>query len=216
MPELDASDLAERAKQSRPAPTSKLKQRSHFWIRWAHVYTSMISLLLVLFFGITGLTLNHPDWTFGDEVVNRNIGGVLPADAITDGDVEFLVASEHVRVEHGVKGEVADFGQTETDGSITFKGPGYGAELFFEIPSGDYSLTIQEQGFIGVMNDLHKGRDSSTLWRWVIDISAGLLVLISLTGLGIQFFMRKRRLSALSWAIIGTIVGIILIWLAMA
>ena len=33
-------------------------------MRWLHVYLSMISLAVVLFFSVTGITLNHPDWFF--------------------------------------------------------------------------------------------------------------------------------------------------------
>jgi hypothetical protein len=31
------------------------KQATSRWVRWIHVYTSMISLLIVLFFGLTGI-----------------------------------------------------------------------------------------------------------------------------------------------------------------
>ena len=30
--------------------------------RWLHIYGSMASLALVLFFAVTGITLNHQDW----------------------------------------------------------------------------------------------------------------------------------------------------------
>jgi uncharacterized protein len=33
-------------------------------MRWLHIYLSMISLAIVLFFGVTGITLNHPDWFY--------------------------------------------------------------------------------------------------------------------------------------------------------
>ncbi|MEO6123457.1 MAG: PepSY-associated TM helix domain-containing protein [Ilumatobacteraceae bacterium] len=49
-----------------PSASKRRKQVTSRWVRWVHVDTSMISLLVVLFFGITGITLNHPDWTFGD------------------------------------------------------------------------------------------------------------------------------------------------------
>ena len=47
-------------------------------MRWIHVYTSMISLLIVLFFGLTGITLNHPKWTFGQ--VTNEFGDVQEVD----------------------------------------------------------------------------------------------------------------------------------------
>ncbi len=196
-----------------PAP-APWKRKSHFWLRWAHVYTSMISLIIVLFFGITGITLNHPDWTFGSDGTSSTVTGSLPDEAITDGDVEFLVVSEFLRNEHGVKGQVTNFGEDGTEGTISFKNPGYGAEVFFELDTGTYTLSENAQGWVTVMNDLHKGRDSNTAWRWVIDISGGLLVLISVTGLGIQFFLRKRRLSALTLSVVGGLVSVLLLWIA--
>jgi uncharacterized protein len=65
---------------------------------------------------------------------------------------------------------------------------------------------VQEQGWVGVLNDLHKGRDANHSWKWLIDVSAGFLALISFTGLALQFFLRKRRRSALSVAIVGAAV----------
>lgn len=174
----------------------------------------MISLVIVLFFGVTGITLNHPDWTFGSEGTATTVAGSLPADAINDGDVEFLIVSEFLRNEHGVKGQVTDFSEDGTQGTISFKNPGYGAEVFFEIDSGSYTLSENSQGWVTVMNDLHKGRDSTSSWRWVIDVSGALLVLISVTGLGIQFFLRKRRPSALTLSVIGGLVSALFLWIA--
>jgi hypothetical protein len=53
------------------------------------------------------------------------------------------------------------------------------------------------------MNDLHKGRDTGTAWSWVIDVSAIFLVLISLSGLILLLFIKKKRISGIILAIIG-------------
>lgn len=37
------------------------------WSRLLHVYTSMICFVVVLFFAVTGVTLNHPTWVFGSD-----------------------------------------------------------------------------------------------------------------------------------------------------
>ena len=174
----------------------------------------MISLIIVLFFGVTGITLNHPDWTFGSEPRATTVTGTLPAGAISDGNVEFLVVSEFLRNEHDVKGQVTNFDDDGAQGTISFKNPGYGAEVFFDIDTGSYTLSENAQGWVTVMNDLHKGRDSTSSWRWVIDISGGLLVVISATGLGVQFFLRKRRFSALALSIVGGVVSAIFLWIA--
>ena len=132
------------------------------------------------------------------------------ADATT-GSVDFLSISEYVRINYDVRGDVDSFEASATEGSIAFKNPGYSAELFFAVDTGEFELTIEQQGWVAVMNDLHKGRDTGSVWKWVIDVAAGFLVVISLTGLTMQFFLRKRRMSALLAAGAGTIALIALI-----
>lgn len=194
---------------------SDLVKKSHFWTRFVHVYLSLFSFVVVLFFGVTGITLNHPAWTFGDEVTLETRTGTLPADVVVDGSIEFLMVSEFLRADEGIAGEVTDFAADDSEGTISYKGPGYGADVFFDTTTLDYSLNVQQQGFVGVMNDLHKGRDTSSTWGWVIDISGGFLVLVSLTGIGLQLFMRKRRQTGSAMAAVGAVAIIVLIWVAM-
>lgn len=206
---IEASGSLASARRRRTATTNR-------WLRWLHVYTSMISLIVVLFFGITGLTLNHPDWTFGDATDRTSHVGTLPAGFRTGDSIDFLVVSEYIRDRYDVNGSVTDHGVSGQQGTISYKAPGYAADLFFDIDSGTYTLDIEQQGFVGVMNDLHKGRDAPGSWKWVIDVSAGLLVLVSVTGLGIQLFQRKRRTRALVFAGLGLVVTIVLVWVALA
>lgn len=199
-------------RRSTPGRSGAAGRTTHRWARTLHVYTSMIALLVVLFFGITGITLNHPDLTFGDEVSVTTVEGTFPFDVTTDdGAVDFLAVAEYVRAEYDVKGAVDDYDITAGDGSIAFKDPGYAADLFFDVDDSTYELTVTQQGFVAVMNDLHKGRDAGSTWRWVIDVSAGFLVAISLTGLVMQFFLRRRRRSALTLAAVGAVATVVLI-----
>ena len=206
---IEATGSVASARRRRSAATNR-------WMRWLHVYTSMISLIVVLFFGITGLTLNHPDWTFGDATERSSHHGTLPAE-FRDGDaIDFLVISEYIRDEYDVNGSVTDHGASGQQGTISYKAPGYAADLFFDTDTGEYTLDVEQQGFVGVMNDLHKGRDAPGAWKWVIDVSAGLLVLVSVTGLGIQLFQRKRRTRALVFAGLGLVATVVLVWIALA
>ena len=50
-------------------------------------------------------------------------------------------------------------------------------------------------GFAAVINDLHKGRDTGPIWKAIIDVSAGLLLFISITGLVLLYFVHKYRLA---------------------
>lgn len=196
--------------------TSRLKRDAHRWARWLHVYTSMIALLIVLFFGLTGITLNHPSWTLGDSIDVTTESGTLPVDAtLDDGTTDYLSISEFFRDEYGVSGQVDSFSTSSGQATIAYRNPGYAADAFIDVDAATYELTIEQQGWVGVMNDLHKGRDASTVWKWVIDISAGFLVVISITGLVMQFFLRKRRRSAFVSVGVGAALMVVLMYLTL-
>jgi len=190
------------------------KQTTHRWVRWIHVYTSMISLVLVLFFGITGITLNHPDWTFGSEATTTTKTGTLASSLLADGQVDELGISEFLRTTYGISAPLADHQLDGDQGLLSYRDPGYAANVTYDTTSGDYRLTVEQQGLVGVMNDLHKGRDASGSWKWVIDVIAGFLVVISLTGLVLQLFLKRRRRSALAVAAGGIAVTALLVVLA--
>lgn len=197
--------------ERRPANSVRGWRGTKRWTRWLHVYSSMIALLVVLFFGATGITLNHPEWTFGLDSTTESYAGFLPDSWLDQsGEIEFLVISEFLRETYDVDGQVSDYGSDATTGFISYAGPGYSAAVFFDPESGEYELTIEEQGFVAVLNDLHKGRDTDSSWNWLIDASGVLLIAIALTGLGLQLFMKKRRTSALVVVGVGVLAAVVL------
>src|SRR5262249_29254952 len=111
---------------------------------------------------------------------------------------------EYLRKTHGVRGALAEFRVDESECLVTFKGPGYAADAFIDRESGRYTLTQTYHGFIAVLNDLHKGRDTGRAWSVIIDLSAALMTIISLTGLGLLFYLKLRRVPGLVVILIGT------------
>jgi hypothetical protein len=167
--------------------------------RWLHIYLSMISFGIVLFFAATGLTLNHAEM-FNGEARTVQIKGkvdlkwVKTADPKDVGKLEIV---EHLRNTDNVKSALSDFRVDDTQCTVSFKGPGYTADAFIDRATGSYDLTIVRSGIVAVLNDLHKGRDTGTVWARIIDVSAGLMTLVSLTGLVLIFFLQKRRMPGL-------------------
>ena len=109
---------------------------------------------------------------------------------------------------------MADFRVDENECTVSFKGPGYAADAFIDRASGHYNVIQTEHGFVAVINDLHKGRDTGPVWSAVIDISAVILTVISLTGLVLIFFLKLRRRPGLIVGLVGAavIVAICLLW----
>jgi uncharacterized protein len=75
---------------------------------------------------------------------------------------------------------------------------------------GSYRLTISYQGTVGVLNDLHRGHDAGRSWAWLIDVSGIFLVLLSLTGVGLLFYLKEVRLTGFATMAVGAVLMIVL------
>lgn len=191
--------------------------RLHGWLRWLHTYISMFSLLSILFFALTGITLNHPDWTFTGEPTPRVLKGKFPPNWNTGGKVDLFRVGEYLRAHDGVRGtaDPVDPPQPDDDeGTLTYKAPGYNADCVFSTKTGTYELTVTTQGFVGMMNDFHRGNSASSGWRSLIDVSGILLSFVALTGLGLLVYLKKLRASALIAMGVGALIVIVLMKLS--
>lgn len=203
-----------------PTPAERAVRHRHRWkaklagaFRWLHIYLSMIGLFMLLFFSVTGLTLNHPDWFYSGASRSAEAEGKLNADWVKPGPedgVAKLEVVEHLRQTHGVRGALSDFTIDDIECMVVFKGPGYAADAFIDRESGRYQFSETAHGLVAILNDLHKGRDTGAVWSVFIDVSAILTTLMSLTGLGLLFFLKRRRVPGLFVALIGTVIVVIL------
>ena len=177
--------------------------------RWLHIYVSMISFAIVFFFSVTGLTLNHPD-TFTGQLKNTNEKGKLniqwvkTKDTLTIAKLEIV---EYLRKTHGIKATLSEFRIDDTQCSVSFKGPGYAADVFINRETGEYDVALFRANFIGILNDLHKGRDSGSGWSVLIDVSAILMTLVSLTGFILILYIKRKKISGLIIASAGLILA---------
>lgn len=192
-------------------------------MRWLHIYLSMFGLAAVLFFSVTGLTLNHPGWFAGAERTVQ-AGGRLdtrwlrrdgsPTSAADPGSqVAKLEVVEQLRQAHGLRGALTEFRVDEEECLVAFKGPAYAADAFIDRSNGRYTLTETSHGLVAVINDLHKGRDSGPAWSVVIDVAAVLMAVIAVTGLVLLFYLKMRRIRGLLVVVFGTVVVAAVYWL---
>ncbi|MBB5375217.1 hypothetical protein HNQ07_000661 [Deinococcus metalli] len=202
---------------ARPARRGRSSRaQANVTLRWLHTYTSMISLLVVLFFALTGITLNHPDWVFGTGEVRSELTGTMPVGWITDGKVNWLTVAETLRADQNLKGRAGDTRADDREADISFVGPGYSADTVIDLKTGTYTVNVLQQGAVAVMNDLHRGRDTGGAWKWVIDLSGAVLALVAVTGIGILLYMKKTRTQALSVMGVAAVAVLALAWHAIA
>jgi hypothetical protein len=177
--------------------------------RWLHIYLSMVSFAVVLFFSFTGLTLNHPSWLGGDKQVNVKNKGTLNVKWVNNPDtnkIAKLEIVEFLRKTHHLTGYVSEIRIDDAEVSVTLKGPAYSADAFIDRETGKYELSEIKMGIVAIMNDLHKGRDSGSGWGWLIDISAVFLILVSLSGLILLCFIKKKRVAGFITGVVGLLI----------
>jgi hypothetical protein len=196
---------------------------------------SLLGFTSLMFFAVTGITLNHPTWFGADTQRTTTLEGHLeprwvrppesspgiestvPAATSEDVDPERFVDKfsvvEHLRGQHGLRGTVSEFRVDEFECLVLFKGPGYSADVVISRDTGRYSITKTVMGTVAIINDLHKGRDSGWVWSVVIDLTALLMVFVSVTGLVLIFYLKRRRWSGVVTAVVGTVLlSLIYVW----
>ncbi len=189
------------------------KRRLAKYSRWLHIYASMTSFAVVFFFAVTGWTLNHPD-LFPTRERRTAATGTLDTKLTRAGttDVPRLEIVEALRQAHHVGGALSDFRVDDDQLSVAFKGPGYAADAVIDRATGKYDLSESRLGMIAIINDLHKGRDTGRIWKALIDVSAGLLTFVSLTGLVLIYFIHKHRVAGLLLLMAGAALSGLMFW----
>jgi len=176
--------------------------RRAYWLktlhRW-HWISAALSLVALLLFSVTGITLNHAAQIESKpRVVNlketlpasllRSLQGERTADAPLPGNVnDWLADALDVRAQ-GRKGEWSD-GEVY----VSLPRPGGDAWISIDRETGAIEYERTDRGWIAWLNDLHKGRNTGTAWRWFIDLFAAACLLFALTGLWLlQLHARQR------------------------
>lgn len=191
-----------------PTPPFLWKRRLAWFVRWFHIYTSMLSLAAVLFFAATGFTLNHADWFYGGYEEKSTLKGTLDP-ALVKGDeesVDKLNVVEALRAAGISRGKLTDFHVDEGQCVIAFKGPGFVADAFVNRETGEFEIQVLRMGLVAVLNDLHKGRDSGPEWSILIDVSAVIMIVVSLSGLFLLFYIKRRLIPGMIVGAVGLLV----------
>ncbi|AUM01163.1 MAG TPA: PepSY-associated TM helix domain-containing protein [Pseudothauera hydrothermalis] len=181
----------------RAAPAAGAPQvRRAVWLRLLHQWhwvSSALCLFGLLFFAVTGITLNHAGAIESrPQVLTRNASlppallQALREQAVQRAGSEAALppAAEHWLAEAfdlRPAGRPAEWAADEV--YLALPRPGGDAWLRFDLPAGVAEYELTDRGWIAWLNDLHKGRHTGAAWRLFIDLFALTSVVVSLTGL---------------------------------
>lgn len=188
------------------------RSRKAFWLKQLHTWhwiSSAISLVGLLLFAVTGFTLNHAAEIEGSpQTVER--AAQLPAPllpAIKPDDAADTKKPLPAPVAEWVEGNLdikhargaAEWSADEI--YLALPRPGGDGWVAIDRASGAVTTEQTDRGWIAWLNDLHKGRNSGTVWKWFIDIFVLACIVFSLTGLVLLQMHSKNRPS--TWPLVG-------------
>lgn len=191
-----------RAKKKAQARAGFLRQT----LRW-HWISAAISLVGMLLFAVTGITLNHADIIKANPLtINRE--GELPAAIVAELKTAQAAEGElpkaaltWLREELGVTARAGPVEWSDAEAYVALPGPGRDGWVTLDAATGAVAYERTDRGAISYLNDLHKGRNTGVAWKWFIDIFAVACLVFCITGLLLLQLHAKARPS--TWPLIG-------------
>ena len=182
-------------------------KRMHEW----HWISAAVALLGLLFFALTGLTLNHAESFESAKQEFTSTSRAIPASLVTalreairqygEGEAEPTPElRDWIRKEFRIDttGHMADWKSDEID--FPLERPGGDAWLKLNLGNGMAEYHVTSAGWIAYFNDLHKGRHTGKAWAWFIDALAVGCVIFAITGFVILQMHAKNR--SLTWPLV--------------
>nr|WP_305121510.1 PepSY-associated TM helix domain-containing protein [Microbulbifer elongatus] len=189
-------------------------------VRQWHWISSAVCLVGMLLFAVTGITLNHAGEIPASTHIVSHEGQVpepllqeLRSLGADDGEAlqmpealkSWLASEYQILIARSYAGEW-DSGEFY----LAMPRPGGDAWLSLDTESGAFIYESTDRGWIAYFNDLHKGRDTGTAWRWYLDIFAIACVVFCVTGFWLLWQQSSRRVSTWPVTALGVLIPLVI------
>jgi hypothetical protein len=165
-----------------------------------HGYLSALAFVWLLFFSITGILLNHPDWlSRGGPAVRNGAFQLDPAqiDAVRHAAEPGAALVTLLRSRVALIGDVDSSDKLGDMMFVRLKGARGSSDLRVDLRTGSGTSAVESLPALALFKELHRGGQAGPVWRALIDIMGGILTASSVIGLLIFFCLRLRLRSAL-------------------
>ena len=173
-------------------------RQSRIW----HGYLSAFAFIALIFFSITGLLLNHPAWFEGreDSPSKDSVLILAPADlaqakaATEPGPVLAKAVADKVNLIGAYKGAET----IDDEVLLSFESVKGRSDVIVNLETGQAEAAVQRSDAVTVINELHRGKNSGKAWALVIDLTAIVVLVLSLIGYVLFFSLRFRLRTSLA------------------
>ncbi|WP_414463077.1 PepSY-associated TM helix domain-containing protein [Hyphomicrobium sp. B1] len=194
--------------QMRRAERSNRRAEWMRQLRQWHWISGAVSLVTMLLFAVTGITLNHaasieakPSVTTAKATLDQSSLKPLES-APTKGRSPFPAATAAgIAAATGVDVDGRDVEWSDDEAYVTLPRPGGDAWISIDRETGELTYEKTDRGWIAYLNDLHKGRNVGAAWGIFIDVFALCCVAFCVTGLLLLQMYARGRPS--TWPVVG-------------
>ena len=193
-------------------------QRRDFYrhARYVHGWLSAFAFLALLFFSVTGLLLNNPTW-FESSFDEQSITLQLPSSVVETAKKQENPSDtllNYIRTKQDLVGRYQSSEVIDNDVMIRLQSPAGSTDLLILLDNGEAEITQKPASTVSLLNDLHKGKNTSTAWSWLIDITAMLIMSLSIAGYILFLSIKPRLVTHLALTAVSIALLILLIWSA--
>jgi len=193
-------------------------QRRDFYrhSRYVHGWLSAFAFLTLLFFSVTGLLLNHPEW-FEPAKTEETTQLILPESvlkSIKQQENPSDTILNYVRQQQNVVGRYQSSEVMDNEVMIRLESPAGATDIWVMADTGETEITQKPASTVSMLNDLHRGKNSGPAWSWLIDISAIIVIALSLVGYILFLSIKTRLVTHLVLTTASLALIILLIWSA--
>ena len=193
-------------------------QRRDFYrhSRYVHGWLSAFAFLTLLFFSVSGLLLNHPEW-FEPAKTEQTTQLILPESvlkSIKQQENPSDTILNYVRQQQNVVGRYQSSEVMDNEVMIRLESPAGATDIWVMADTGETEITQKPASTVSMLNDLHRGKNSGLAWSWLIDISAIIVIALSLVGYILFLSIKTRLVTHLVLTAVSLALIILLIWSA--
>ncbi|MBU2891838.1 PepSY-associated TM helix domain-containing protein [Colwellia sp. D2M02] len=189
-------------------------------MRILHIYSAMPVLLLMLFFAITGVFLNHPDW---DKTQSKKQKTTVTAPTWLNNaeswDDNFqqqgLRLLQWLDANHDIRATKFSIEWDDYDRLLIIALDSPAGNTVIEVVVDDQAIIIDQRqlSLLAMLNNVHRAKHTNGLWLYLSDLSAVAMVLFCLSGFWLVAINRLQRQPAIAWFSGGSVFFIFVIYL---
>jgi hypothetical protein len=175
-------------------------------MRVLHIYSAMPVLLLMLFFAITGVFLNHPDWDqTRSHKQNVSVSSPQWLTSADNWDNNFqqhgLRLLQWLDAQHDIRATKFSIEWDDYDRLLimTLDSPAGNTVIEAMIDDAQIHIDQRQLSTLAMLNNVHRAKHTTGLWLYLSDASALAMILFCLSGFWLVVINRLQRKPAIAW-----------------